>query len=56
MISIKTPEEIQIMAEGGKILAGIMKELEKKVKPGINHRIRQARREPDFKIRRKMFF
>ena len=35
MISIKTPEEIKIMAEGGKILAGIMKELEKKVKPGI---------------------
>jgi len=35
MVSIKTLEEIQIMAEGGKILAGIMKELEKKVKPGI---------------------
>jgi methionyl aminopeptidase len=35
MISIKTPEEIKIMAEGGKILAKIMKELEKKVKPGI---------------------
>ncbi len=35
MVSIKTPEEIKIMAEGGKILAGIMKELEKKVKPGI---------------------
>ena len=35
MISIKTPEEIKIMAEGGKILAGIMKELEKKVKSGI---------------------
>ena len=35
MITIKTPEEIKIMAEGGKILAGIMKELEKKVKPGI---------------------
>jgi len=35
MIPIKTPEEIKIMAEGGKILAGIMKELEKMVKPGI---------------------
>ena len=35
MVSIKTLEEIQIMAEGGKILAGIMKELEKKVKSGI---------------------
>ena len=35
MVSIKTLEEIQIMAEGGKILAGIMKELEKNVKPGI---------------------
>jgi len=35
MILIKTPEEIKIMAEGGKILAKIMKELEKKVRPGI---------------------
>jgi len=35
MIGIKTPEEIEIMAEGGKILARIMKELEKKVRPGI---------------------
>ncbi len=35
MITIKTPEEIKIMAEGGKILAKIMRELEKKVKPGI---------------------
>jgi len=35
MVSIKTPEEIRIMAEGGKILAKIMEELEKKVKPGI---------------------
>ena len=35
MISIKTPEEIKVMAEGGKILAKIIKELEKKVKPGI---------------------
>lgn len=35
MIPIKTPQEIAIMAEGGKILAKIMKELEKKVRPGI---------------------
>lgn len=35
MISIKTPDEIGIIAEGGKILAKIMKELEKKVQPGI---------------------
>lgn len=35
MITIKSPEEIAIMAEGGRILARIMKELEKEVKPGI---------------------
>ena len=35
MIPIKSKEEITIMAEGGKILAKIIKELEKKVKPGI---------------------
>jgi len=35
MISIKSEKEIQIMEEGGKILAGIMKELKKKVKPGV---------------------
>lgn len=35
MISIKTEKEIEIMAEGGKILAKIMKELEKEVRPGI---------------------
>jgi len=35
MVSIKTEQEIGIMAEGGKILAEIMKELKKKVKPGI---------------------
>lgn len=36
MIPIKTPEEIRIMAEGGKILAGIMRELGKQVRPGIS--------------------
>lgn len=35
MISIKTPEEIAIMAEGGRILAGIMQKLQKEVQPGI---------------------
>ncbi|MEK7519460.1 MAG: type I methionyl aminopeptidase, partial [Patescibacteria group bacterium] len=38
MISIKTSAEIEIMAEGGKILAQIMKELEKMVQPGIKTR------------------
>lgn len=35
MISIKSEKEIQIIKEGGKILARIIKELEKKVEPGI---------------------
>jgi methionyl aminopeptidase len=35
MITIKTQEEIKIIAEGGKILAGAIKELEKMAKPGI---------------------
>jgi methionyl aminopeptidase len=35
MISIKSEEKIKIMAEGGRILAGIMKDLEKRVKPGV---------------------
>ena len=35
MISIKTKEEILIMQEAGKILAQVMKELEKQVKPGV---------------------
>jgi methionyl aminopeptidase len=35
MIEIKTPQEIEIMAEGGRILAKIMKELKKRVRPGI---------------------
>ncbi len=36
MVLIKTEKEIETMAQGGKILAGIMQELEKKVKPGIS--------------------
>jgi len=35
MITIKTPEEIKIMSEGGRILSKIMGEIEKMVKPGI---------------------
>ena len=35
MIHLKTAQEIAIMAEGGKKLAEILKELEKMVKPGI---------------------
>lgn len=35
MINIKTKEEILIMKEGGKILAKVLKELEKMAKPGI---------------------
>jgi len=37
-ISIKTPGEISLMREGGRILAKIMKELEKEVRPGITTR------------------
>ncbi|MFH1181078.1 MAG: type I methionyl aminopeptidase [bacterium] len=35
MVEIKTPEEIKIMAEGGKLLAVILNKLEKAVRPGI---------------------
>ena len=35
MITKKTPDEIRTMREGGRILAQIIKELEKMVKPGI---------------------
>lgn len=36
MVAIKTSEEIEILAEGGKILASILSKVSKKVKPGIN--------------------
>jgi len=36
MIPIKSEKEIQIIAANGKILASIIKELEKKVRPGIS--------------------
>jgi len=35
MITIKTKDEIEIMAEGGKILAEIMQKLQKEIRPGI---------------------
>jgi len=35
MITIKSSQEIEIMAEGGKILARIMEEVQKMVRPGI---------------------
>jgi len=35
MISIKSPEEIKLMARGGQILARIIRELKAKVEPGI---------------------
>jgi methionyl aminopeptidase len=36
MISIKTPQQIEIMREGGKILATILNEVAKAVQPGIS--------------------
>lgn len=36
MINIKNPKEIEIMLEGGKILAKILDKLSKSVKPGIS--------------------
>lgn len=35
MITIKSPQEIAIMKEGGKILAEVLKKVEKMVEPGI---------------------
>ena len=35
MIKLKSEKEIQIMAEGGKILATVLNQIEKMVKPGI---------------------
>ena len=36
MIDIKTPEEIKIMREGGKILASVLLQLLKNIKPGVS--------------------
>ena len=35
MIHLKTEQEIKIMAEGGKILATVLKQIAAMVKPGI---------------------
>lgn len=35
MIIIKTPQEIKIMREGGRILAGILKKIVSEIRPGI---------------------
>ncbi len=35
MISIKSPQEIEIMRQGGKILAKILDEIAQAVKPGV---------------------
>lgn len=35
MIPIKTPEQIAVMAQGGKLLAEIVRELKTRVKPGL---------------------
>lgn len=36
MIKLKTPEEIEIIAKGGRILSRVMEELSQEVKPGIS--------------------
>ena len=36
MITVKTPEEIEKMREAGKIVAGVLNELEKHIKPGVS--------------------
>jgi len=36
MISIKTPQEIEIMRQSGKILLRVLQEMEKQVRPGIS--------------------
>ena len=58
MINIKTKEEISIMAEGGKLLADVLRKIEKEVKPGLETKkldslaeslIKKAGGEPSFK-------
>ena len=36
MITVKTPEEIQKMREAGKIVAEVLEEIEKHIKPGVS--------------------
>jgi methionyl aminopeptidase len=58
MITIKTPEEIKILREGGEILASILREVAEKIKPGVitfeldilaEDLIKKAGGEPSFK-------
>lgn len=58
MITIKTPEEIKILREGGKILASVLRQVAEKVGPGIatieldklaERLIKEAGGEPSFK-------
>ncbi len=58
MITIKTPEEIKILREGGKILASVLHMVSEKAKPGIatieldeyaENLIKKAGGEPSFK-------
>ena len=36
MITVKSPEEIQKMREAGKVVAGVLEEIEKHIKPGVS--------------------
>lgn len=57
MISIKTPEQIAIMTEAGRILAKIMKQLVKMVEPGITTKeLDKAAESLIFKFRAKPAF
>ena len=57
MINLKTQKEIEVMKEGGKILAKILKELTKAVKPGITTQdLEKLARELVFKFRAKSAF
>lgn len=58
MITIKTPEEIKILREGGKILASVLYQVAEMVKPGLvtaeldkmaERLVREAGGEPSFK-------
>ena len=57
MISIKTPEEIKILRQGGQILASVLREVAEKVRPGVTteelnnlaqKQIKEAGAEPSF--------
>ena len=57
MITIKTSEEIRIMAEGGKILADITRKLKDEVRPGITtQKLNKLAEELIFKSKNKPAF